>query len=101
MGDIILGNGGVHGQLNAQVLVDPRLGIGLGIRAPTDLEGLLVGGHGLGDHAHVQVEADPGDVPGLLTAQQIPGAADLEVLHGHLHAGTQVGVGGDGAQSLQ
>ena len=100
MGHVILGDGGVHGQLDAQVLVDLRLGPAVTVTV-TGLEGLLVGGHGLGDHTHVQVEADPGDVPGLLPAQQIAGAADLQVLHGHLHARPQVGIGGNGAQPLQ
>ena len=40
-------------------------------------------------------------MPGLLAAEQVARAADLQVLHGHLHPGPQIGVGGDGAQALQ
>src|SRR5699024_2352458 len=41
----------------------------------------------LADQPDVEVEPDTGDVPGLLAAEQVPGAADLQVLHGYLHAG--------------
>ena len=40
-------------------------------------------------------------MPGLLPSQQVASPPDLQVLHGHLHARPQVGVGGDGAQALQ
>src|SRR5260221_610389 len=48
--------------------------------------------NGLADETHVEVEADRGDVAGLLAAEQVAGAADLEILHRDLHAGAQVGV---------
>ena len=54
----------------------------------------------LTDQPHVQVEADPGDVPGLLGAQHVSGAADLEVLHRHRHAGAEFVVLGDGGQPV-
>ena len=55
---------------------------------------------GLADQPHVEVEADVGDVPGLLAAEQVAGAADLEVLHRDRHAATEVGVLGQGGQPL-
>ena len=39
-------------------------------------------------------------MPGLLPAQQVTGAANLQVLHGHLHTRPQIRVVGDGAQTL-
>ena len=52
----------------------------------------------LADHPHVQVEADPGDVPGLLAAEQVARAADLQVLQGDVHARAHLGVLGHGGQ---
>ena len=46
----------------------------------------------LADQPHVEVEADVGDVAGLLAAEQVAGAADLEVLHRDRHAAAEVGV---------
>ena len=37
---------------------------------------------------------------GLLATEQVAGAADLQVLHGHVHAGAQLGVLRDGGQPL-
>ena len=48
--------------------------------------------HGLLEHLRVHLEADRGDVPALLVAEQVAGAADLEVGHGDLEAGAEVGV---------
>ena len=45
----------------------------------------------LGDDLAVEVEADGGDVAGLLGAEQVAGAADLEVAHGDLETRAQVG----------
>src|SRR5690606_52112 len=56
--------------------------------------------HGVADQADVEVEADTGDVPGLLPAQQVARTTDLQVLHRHRGAGTQVGVGRDGLQPV-
>jgi hypothetical protein len=71
------------------VRVDRQLDLDLG-RACLALA--LEVGDGLADHPDVEVEADAGDVAGLLPAEQVAGAADLEVLHGDLHAGAEVGV---------
>ena len=57
-------------------------------------------GDGLADQPHVQVEADARDVAGLLAAEQVARAADLEVLHRDVHAGAQVGVLGDRGEPL-
>jgi len=85
--DVLVGDVRVDGQLDAD----------LGL-----LRLLLAAevGHGLGDHADVQVEAHTLDVAGLLPAEQVAGAADLEVLERHLDAGTQVGVGRDGLEAV-
>ncbi len=56
--------------------------------------------HRLADHPDVQVEADPRDVAGLFTAEQVPRAADLQVLHRHVHARAHLGVLGDRRQTL-
>ena len=39
----------------------------------------------------VEVEADGGDLTGLLGAENISGAADLEIAHGDLHACAKAG----------
>jgi hypothetical protein len=52
---------------------------------------VTVGGDGLGDHLHVQVVAHGGDVAALAGAQQVAGAADLQVLHGDAKARAQLG----------
>src|SRR5439155_26153928 len=44
------------------------------------------------DEAYVEVEADGRDVTGLLAAEQVAGAADLEVLHRDLCTGAEVAV---------
>ena len=48
----------------------------------------------------VHVEADRGDVTGLLGAEQVPGAADLEVAHGDLEPRPEVGELADRLESL-
>ena len=85
--DVVHRNGGLQGQVDAD---GDRLGP----------PGLLVLFHRLGDHAHVKVEADPLDVAGLLVAQQVAGAAQLQILHGHVVAGPQGRVLGDGGQPV-
>ena len=50
--------------------------------------------------AHVEVESDTFDVPGLLAAEQVAGPADLQGLHGHLDARAEVGVAGDLLESV-
>ena len=57
-------------------------------------------GDGLADHAQVHVEADALDVAGLVLAQEVACAAELQVAHGDGHAGAQVGVGGHGREAL-
>ena len=42
---------------------------------------------GLAEELAVEVEADLGDVAGLLGAEEVAGAADLEVAHGDFEAG--------------
>src|SRR5450755_2129016 len=54
----------------------------------------------LADHPDVQVEADTGDLAGLLAAEQVARAADLQVLEGHVHAGPHLGVLGHGREPL-
>ena len=54
----------------------------------------------LADEPDVEVEADVGDVAGLLAAEQVAGAADLEVLHRDRHAAAEVGVLGQRRQPL-
>ena len=54
----------------------------------------------LADQPDVQVEPDARDVAGLLAAEQVAGAADLEVLHRDRHAGAELGVLGDRGQPV-
>ena len=80
-----------------QVRVDRQVDLDVGLLLrPLALER----GDRLADHPHVQVEADALDVAGLLAAEQVAGAPDLQVLHRHVHAGAQLGVLGDGGQPL-
>ena len=70
-----------------QVRVDRQLDLHFG--------GLLLGlaavvGDGLAHQPDVEVEADALDVAGLFAAEQVAGAADLQVLHGQLHAGAEL-----------
>ncbi len=57
---------------------------------------LAVGGpglaHGFVEHLHVQLEAERGDVPGLLVPEQVAGAAQLQVAHRHAESGAELGV---------
>ena len=48
--------------------------------------------HRLVEHLHVELEAERRDVAGLLVAEQVAGAAQLEVAHRDLEAGAQLGV---------
>ena len=52
-------------------------------------------GHGLVQHLDVELEAERGDVARLLGAEQVAGAADLEVAHRDLEAGAELGVVGE------
>ncbi len=56
---------------------------------------------GLVDHLQVQLEAECGDVAGLLVAEEVAGAAQLEVAHRDLQAGAQVGVVGERGEPLR
>lgn len=55
---------------------------------------------GLGEHRREQVEAHGAHVAALLGAQDAARTANLEVLHRHLHAASQVGELADGLQTL-
>ena len=84
----------VDGQLDAdlaELLLDLHL-LAVGDRP--------VGLHRLADKTDVEVKADAGDVPGLLGAQHVAGAAEFEVLHGHGHAGAEVVVLRDGREPV-
>ena len=85
--DVRLGQARVDGQLQTQ------LGGTLGVLAAE-------GRHGLADHAEVQVEPDTGDMTGLLGAEQITGAAELEVLQGDLHAAAEIVVHRDRLETV-
>ena len=80
--DVLLGDVRVDRQL------EPQLGLALGDVAAERADGLA-------DHAQVEVEADARDVAGLLAAEQVAGAADLQVLQRDLHAGAELVVGRD------
>src|SRR4051794_25214985 len=55
---------------------------------------------GLLEHLRVHLEADGGDLAGLLAAEDVARAADLEVLGGDAEAGAEVGELLDGGQAL-
>ena len=55
---------------------------------------------GVGQQARVEVEADRVDEAGLLRAEQVARAANLQVLHGDAEARAQLGRLEDGAQPL-
>ena len=79
VGDVVRRHVGGDGQVDAHRRRQRRL-----------LAGQLV--HRLFQHLRVHLEADGGHVPALLVAEQVAGAADLEVGHGDLEAGAEVGV---------
>src|SRR3954454_8815388 len=60
----------------------------------------LARAHGLVEHRHVELEAERRDVAGLLVAEQVAGAADLEVAHRDLEPGAELGVVAQRAQAL-
>ncbi len=55
---------------------------------------------GVGEQARVEVEADGVDEAGLLRAEQVARAANLQVLHGDAEARAKLGRLEDGAQPL-
>ena len=57
-------------------------------------------GHRLVHHLAVEVVADGGDVAALVLAEQVAGAADLEVAHGDLEAAPELGGLADRAEPL-
>src|SRR3954467_1039505 len=61
----------------------------------------LARAHGLVEHRHVELEAERRDVAGLLVAEEVAGAADLEVAHRDLEAGTELGVVAERAEALR
>ena len=81
-GDVVGGHVGVHLRLDAHGPAD---------RAPRP--GQL--GHGLAEQLDVELEADRGDVAGLLGAEQVAGAADLEVAHRDREARAELRVVGE------
>ena len=78
VGHVVVGDeaGRVAGELGIVLLVD-RLALELGDR--------------LLEHGRVGLEADGGDGARLLGAEQIAGAADLEIVRGDLEAGAELG----------
>src|SRR5581483_12510504 len=58
-------------------------------------------GDGLVEHLQVELEAERRDVAGLLVAEQVAGAADLEVAHRDLEAGAELRVVGQRAEALR
>ena len=81
--DVTLWNqgGGVDRDLRRPVL---RL---LGYASPPSLRASM---HGFLEQVVVQLEADLPDVAGLLVAEQIAGAADVQVVRGELEAGAEL-----------
>jgi hypothetical protein len=59
-----------------------------------------VGLDSLPDQPHIQIEADSGDVTGLLGAQHVAGSPNLQVLQCNRHTGTQFVVLGDRGQPV-
>jgi hypothetical protein len=90
-GHVVGGHVGVH------VDVHPH---GLRVGLLGSVGRLLRRLHRLVEHLHVELEAERGDVPGLLVAEQVAGAAQLEVAHGDLEARAELGVVAQGAQAL-
>src|SRR4051794_24826788 len=72
----------------------PGLGLVPGRRA-------IAGADRLVEHAHVQLEPERRDVAGLLVAEEVAGAADLEVAHRDLEAGAELGVVAERAEALR
>ncbi len=83
---------GVHGELD--------LDFERGLLLHAAFQGGAVVGDRLAHHPYVEIEADAGDMAGLFTAEEVARAADLQVLHGDVHARTHLGVLGDGRQPL-
>src|SRR3954470_7636026 len=85
----------VGGDVRVDVDVEAHgLGLVLGRRA-------IPGADRLVEHAHVQLEPERRDVAGLLVAEEVAGAADLEVAHRDLEAGTELGVVAERAEALR
>src|SRR5439155_26435863 len=78
-GDVVPGDGGGDRHVDGD----------LGGRFGRPLAGQL--GDRLGHHLAVEVEADGGDVAGLLATEEVAGAPDLEVAHGDLEPAAEVG----------
>ncbi len=79
--------------------------MGVGGDVDLDLDGGPQGlalhlGHGLGHELHIEVVAHRGDVAGLVLAQQVARPPDLEVAHGDLEPGPELGLLADGPQPL-
>ncbi len=78
--DVLVGQVGIEGKIY------PDLGklFRLGLCSPQLADGI-------GDELHIEVEADGRDVACLHLAEHAAGAADLEVAHGQLEPGAEVG----------
>ena len=50
-------------------------------------------GYSFSHETQIQIKADTRDMPGLLTAEQVSGATNFEVLHRQLQTGTQLVMG--------
>ena len=94
-------------RLEAQLLLGDvvRREVGVGRHVELDLgrrpdRRALHLGHRLGDHLAVEVVADGGDVARLRLAEQVAGAADLEVAHGDLEPAAELGRLADRLQPL-
>ena len=55
--------------------------------------------HRFVEHLDVELEAEGRDMARLLGSQQVTRAADLEVAHGDLEAGAELGVVGEGGEA--
>ena len=86
----------VGGQVGVDVEVEPHRRLGrrprLALRAQL-LDRLV-------EQGDVELEADRGDVAGLLVAEQVARPAQLEVAHRDREAGAELGVVGERRQAL-
>ena len=60
----------------------------------------LKGRDSLADHPQVQVEPYAGNVPGLLTAEQVSCATEFKIFQRHLHPRAQLIIGRNGVESF-
>ena len=84
---VILRDARIHRQLQ------PELGLPLGDLAAE-------GADRFADHAQIKVEADTGDVAGLLPAEQVACAANLQVFERNLHPSAELVVRRDRCEAV-